>query len=1118
MNNKKNRVLFQWVFLGNLPLMTKRGHFIINGSPRVIVNQIIRSPGIYYQQQIHKVFQKGDKQIYRTFFVDIISQRGVWVRIELDKKRQIWVCMKKTPKIPMFVFLKSLGFSKKSLYEGFFDSFTTKILQKEKLPKKKLTKTEQKRQAIWKTNRNFLLYITQNFQSEKISNQNFITRKFLNPQIYDLGHVGRKRLNQKLGLKTTQTILTPLDFLRITYKLVDLVRNQNLVDDIDNLANRRIRTVGELLQIQFYQALFRLEKILQEKIKKYQADDGGLNLLFTTKPLNSVLREFFGSCQLSQFLDQTNPLAELTHKRRISSLGPNGIQRETAGMDIRGIHSTYFGRICPIETPEGQNAGLVNSLTIFAQKNADGFLESIFYKIYKGQIQKQLSPILLSADNEQKFPVNIGDTSLSKLNFFTTKTLPARYRQQLMRMPKKSIQLSGYSSFQMISIATSLIPFLEHNDANRVLMGSNMQRQAVPLLIFHSSKIRNNLENRVISDSGYCSQIAFSGLTLYQSKNQCEFYLPKIFFRLKKNSKLKKSRISFFFYSSLFFFDFINDFSRKKKSNQIKKFSYLNKWSFVKNPQVNNQSINKKRLNSRKIFYLKIKFLIKIYKRFCFAKNKKFSINVYKSYTKAFTCLIKKEFENKKYLPTLSFKNYTYNKKTIWLKNFEKTNQGTYLIQKPLINTLDWVQKGDILSDCSTSKRGHLALGQNLLIAYLPWEGFNFEDAIIINEQLVLEEKYTSLHIEKYEIEIRETLYGLERITATLPINDPSIEQLDNNGIIKLGCLVNEGTILVGKVTPIENKPLLPHEKLLYDIVGKEIERVKDTSLRAPKSTFGRILYISINNDQYTGSSFPLKNCQKICIYVAEKRKIKIGDKMAGRHGNKGVISKILPRQDLPFLLNGESMDILLNPLGVPSRMNVGQLFECLLGFASDKLYEDFELEIFDEKYGFDASRSLVYYKLFELRKKMQQKWYFSNQCAGKMPLFDGRTGEKFQQTTTVGKSYIMKLIHLVDDKMHARSTGPYSLVTQQPLKGRSKHGGQRFGEMEVWALEGFGSAYILQELLTVKSDDTKGRTKIIENILKNSTMVFGTPESFKVLLRELQSLCLDINICQRTV
>ncbi len=1151
--------------------MTKRGHFIINGAPRVIVNQIIRAAGVYYQQQVNKVVHKGNKQVYRTFFVDIISQRGVWIRFELDKKRQIWVCMKKTPKIPIFIFLKALGFSKKTILADL------KTAQVNTLNARKVNF------------RNFLFYITQNFQDEKNFTNSYIYRKFLNPEIYDLGITGRKRLNAKFGLQTHKTVLTPLDFLKIVYRLCEITKYQSMMDDIDNLSNRRIRTVGELLKIQFFQAMFRLEKILEPKMKKNES----METFFTTRAMNSALREFFGSCQLSQFLDQTNPLSELTHKRRISSLGPNGIQRETAGMEIRGIHSTYFGRICPIETPEGQNAGLVNSLTIFSKKNAEGFLESIFYKIYKGQIQTQLKPVSLNAIDEQNVRINFGDIRLSNFNFVKNRSITARYRQQLIRTSKSFVEFSYHSCFQMISIATALIPFLEHNDANRVLMGSNMQRQSVPLCLFESSKVRNIIENRVVSDCGYCSQISFSGLTLYSSKNQIHFYKFSSNWKIYRLEGCKSQTKNVAFFNKFWHKThnylrgrcfFLKIFKNRQKNGDLLALKNVSTTKFVRltlkarmlrkldwtklamksqdfpKIQYNKRSaswrcfktqtnIDRKFFSRGKLDLLNLRFTIgKI--RFChktehkllpaslglnlltFSKIKNPAHTRYLNYS----LQIKKNpiYEYKKvfqpvWQTPIDHQETLSHKQILWLKNYQKTNQGTHLIQKPLISSLEWVQKGDIVSDCSTSKNGKLALGQNLLIAYLPWEGFNFEDAIIINERCVSQDLYTSLHIEKYEVEIRDTINGLERITCNLPIHDPTRHQLDNNGIIQLGCFVQEGTILVGKVTPVENKPLLPHEKLLYDIVGKEIERVKDSSLRAPKSTFGRVIYISMNDRCYPENQYNTitsnknqspnpPNFQKICIYIAEKRKIKIGDKMAGRHGNKGIISKILPAQDLPFLLNGEILDLILNPLGVPSRMNVGQLFECLLGFAGEKLHQEFQLEIFDEKYGFDASRSLVYWKLFELRKKFHQKWFFSTQCPGKIPLFDGRTGEKYQQTSTVGRSYILKLIHLVDDKMHARSTGPYSLVTQQPLKGRSKHGGQRFGEMEVWALQGFGSAFILQELLTVKSDDTKGRSKVIENILKNSTMIFGTPESFKVLLRELQSLCLDVQICQKTL
>nr|YP_009472686.1 RNA polymerase b-subunit [Codium arenicola]ARO74333.1 RNA polymerase b-subunit [Codium arenicola] len=1061
---QQNKIQFYWVCLGNLPIMTKRGHFIINGSPRILVNQLIRAEGIYYKQQIHKNLNpqtaKSGKY-YRTFYLDIIAKRGVWLRFEMDKRRQIWICMKQTPKIPIALFLKTIGLTFKKLqnlipFPIVFNSVDRNL--------EMLSNSSQMKSEI------VFNVVDENAQMVYNSvNTNLILQKFLNIHNYDLGSIGRQNLNSKLGLKTQKTTLTPIDFLKITLYLIQVSKQKKQFDDIDDLQNRRIRSIGELLQVQIHQSLFRLHNLLTEKNKKVNS----LPYLFTTKPINSVLREFFGSCALSQFLDQVNPLAELTHKRRISAMGPNGIKKETAGMDIRSIHSTYFGRICPIETPEGQNAGLVNSLTIFTLPNKNGFLESFFYQIYKGQIQNQFRPTALTAFKEKKCSILAADISKSNLHFVKQKIAVVRFNQNLIRQNKSKTHYQSYSTYNLISIATSIIPFMEHNDANRVLMGSNMQRQSIPLLSPQASYIFNSFENRVISDCGLNLQTHSSGIILTCDKNCISIY--------STSQPVLSAGLDFQKY--LFLSKQVSD-----TSVQIHSFFYsCNKFNCV---------------------------LFQFYKKLPIQQTQ--NLILYKQNFDFWNTYLSSRFEIKKCAQS---QKQTWQIHTFVLQNYERTNQNTFQIQKPIVQPLQWVQKGDLLVDCSTSDKGRLALGKNLMVAYLPWEGYNFEDAIILNKTILDEQQFTSLHIEKYEIDLKETLKSEHTITAKVPISEKYLSHLDSNGIITIGSFITERTILIGKITPVDTKPLLPHEKLLYDIVGKNIEYTKDTSFRAPANLQGRVIAITLNNHKYNSQSKTIfTNCHIICFYIAKKHQLKIGDKMSGRHGNKGIISQILAPQDLPFLLNGEIVDIVLNPLGVPSRMNVGQLFEALLGLVSSKLKENFKLEIFDEKYGFDASRSLVYLKLFQLRKQMNIKWYFSKQTAGKMFLFDGRTGEKFDLTTTVGNTYILKLIHLVDNKMHARSTGPYSLVTQQPLKGRSKHGGQRFGEMEVWALEGFGSAYILQELLTIKSDDIFGRDKITETILHKSKMDFSTPESFKVLLKELQSLCLNLQVIEKII
>jgi DNA-directed RNA polymerase beta subunit len=1440
------------VLLGNLPLMTKRGHFILNGSPRVIINQMVRSPGIYYQEVIHK-----NKK--RTYYADLISHRGAWLRLETDKKRRVWVRMKKTPKVSVLVFLQALGLSK----EKFFQSINYSNFLKSSFLEEEEDHPISSDQAL----RTFYFETHPKKEKSEITpdlGQKFLLRKFFNSRTYDLSKLGRIQLNKKLGLSIplTKSILTEQDILFATDYLIKLEYGLGTLDDIDDLKNRRVRASGELIQNQLGTGFIRLEKMIREKLKKPRKKLT-VRSLITTKPVNGALREFFGSSQLSQFMDQTNPLAELTHKRRLSSLGPGGISRETAGMAVRGIHPSHYGRICPIETPEGPNAGLVNSLTTYAKINSEGFIETPFYKVYKGQIQSSAGPIFFSAAQEEHVTIAPGDLKLSQLDFLPKSTIPVRATKEFKKIIRDEVEYISISPIQMISIATSLIPFLEHDDANRALMGSNMQRQAVPLIAPERPIVGTGLEGRVVADSGHGIQARTSGFVSYVSgeqiiiKNCIEptVKIKSVFSKLCKKTKsfsgqslnsniynflentnrfsLKQGQIT----SSIGFSSLASEVkqgngnrkheyqpnvvlqpgsprsplaiaramgatdhpltfrSSTNKKNlkpgfptrarfkhnlepgfptplataravgataralkinvstiktdlQLKRFSIiktlfsfvdqdLSEINFSTQKELNEKNrFNKEKINTgrspgrepglnnlkqsklfqfskfKDLFY-RDKFITKQGLVFStsFEKKGQFSANqtrvpkfkssafkpsftsvackAYPGYdkntlqkpgfpTRATVTLrkvtpreknvsknhsyfqknnvsyyVQKTFViktnilklnlkgklnwyyfldsgllNRKKLYNTNFdtrqlkfafkfefnevngwnrfyklpvarlgnpgklyslnflpydykvtgylsdvnyfinfnrsifpatnqtrvpypgydtlnpvktkvnglsnnskyllnnhqsltnnkfnieKNFSISSVYYFLDKYQRSNQDTCLTQRPIVHEGEWVQKGDLLADGTASVGGEVSLGKTILVAYMPWEGYNFEDAILISERLIYNDIYTSIHIERYEIEIRDTKFGVEQITNQIPeIEVSELSHLDSRGITKIGSWIKEGDILVGKITPIQKKSLSPHEKLLYDVVKKEIPTTRDTSLRVPKSVHGRVVDIQILETENIPPEIDFEGPGRVHIYVAEKRKIQVGDKMAGRHGNKGIVSKILPRQDMPYLPDGTPIDMVLNPLGVPSRMNVGQVFECLLGLAGKELDQQFKIIPFDEIYGPEASRSLVYSKLFEARLKTGQKWLFDPNFAGKTKIFDGRSGESFDQAVTVGQAYMLKLVHLVDEKIHARSTGPYSLVTQQPLRGRSKHGGQRLGEMEVWALEGFGAAYTLQELLTVKSDDMKGRHQVMDAILNNRPISLGTPESFKVLIRELQSLCLDVGV-----
>jgi DNA-directed RNA polymerase subunit beta len=704
------------------------------------------------------------------------------------------------------------------------------------------------------------------------------------------------------------------------------------------------------------------------------------NTLVNPKPIVAAIREFFGSSQLSQFMDQTNPLAELTHKRRISALGPGGLNRDRAGFAVRDIHLSHYGRICPIETPEGPNAGLIGVLATHARINSYGFIETPYYRVDNGQTLNQAAPIYLAADQEDEFRIAPGDTPINEKLEIKNEIVPVRYRQEFTTTRKELVDYIAVSPIQVISIATSLIPFLEHDDANRALMGSNMQRQAVPLLYPESPLIGTGLEAQAARDSGMVMVSLEDGIVTYISADRI--------------------------------------------------------------------------------------------------------------------CVTNKEG-----------KEISYN-----LQKYQRSNQDTCINQRPSVWLGEEVVTGQVIADGAATEGGELALGQNILVAYVPWEGYNYEDAFLISERLVYNDVYTSVHIEKYEIEARQTKLGSEEITRELPnVGEYSLRKLDENGIIVIGSWVESGDILVGKVTPKGESDQPPEGKLLRAIFGEKAKDVRDTSLRVPNGGRGRILDVRIFTRE-KGDELPAGANIVIRVYVAQTRKIQVGDKMAGRHGNKGIISRILPRQDMPYLPDGTPVDLVLNPLGVPSRMNVGQIFESLLGLAAEHLNKRFKIVPFDEMHGAEASRVLVNDKLMNARNITGKDWIFDLKHPGKIRLYDGRTGDPFDNPVMVGISYMLKLVHLVDDKIHARSTGPYSLVTQQPLGGKAQHGGQRLGEMEVWALEAFGASYTLQELLTVKSDDMQGRNETLNAIVKGKPIPRpGTPESFKVLMRELQSLGLDI-------
>ena len=1057
-NRETGEIKEQEIYLGDFPLMTDSGTFIINGAERVVVSQLVRSPGCYYDSS----YDKTGKKVYTS---TVMPLRGAWIEYETDANDVFWARVDRTRKIPVSCLLRAIGVVTDEQIKELFGE------------EPKILATIQK--DIIKTNEDALIEIYKKLRPGELPTvdaaRNLFNNMFFDPRRYDLARVGRYKFNQKLGLASriagkvafdtiidpeTGEVLVEKDTI-ISEEVAENIQNAGInivdvkledrkirvigngtvnihkylpnvdvsdlhikeyvnynvlksiidnteeselhdaikerydelipkhittediiasisyilnldnglgkIDDIDHLGNRRIRCVGELLQNQFRIGLTRLERVVRERMTIQDLDVITPQTLINTKPISSSIREFFGSSQLSQFMDQTNPLSELTHKRRISALGPGGLSRERAGFEVRDIHYTHYGRLCPIESPEGPNVGLISALSSFAIINEYGFVETPYRKVdhKTGKVTDEV--VYMSADEEDRYIIAQASEPLDKNGKFVNDRIKVRMREEITMVDKSQVDFVDVSPKQLVSVAAAMIPFVEHDDAKRSLMGANMQRQAVPLLMPETPIVGTGIEYRAAKDSGITVVAKNDGVV------------------------------------------------EKVTGDEIT------------------------------------------------VRNKKDGLDVYK------------------------------------LRKFKRTNGGTCINQRPVVSKGEKVKEGELLADGPSTKNGEMALGRNVLIAFTTWEGYNYEDAVLISERLVKEDVYTSIHIEEYDCECRDTKLGPEEITRDIPnVGDDVLKDLDENGVIRIGAEVRPGDILVGKVTPKGETELTAEERLLRAIFGEKAREVRDTSLRVPHGEAGTIVDVKVFTRENSDELGPGVN-QVIRCYIAQKRKISVGDKMAGRHGNKGVISRILPEEDMPFMPDGTPVDIVLNPLGVPSRMNLGQVLEVHLGMAAKLLGWKVATPVFD-----GATDE-------EIREMFRKANYSED---GKTTLYDGRTGEAFDHPVTVGVMYMLKLHHLVDDKIHARSTGPYSLVTQQPLGGKAQFGGQRFGEMEVWALEAYGAAYTLQEMLTVKSDDTIGRVKTYEAIVKGENVPEpGVPEGFKVLIKELQALGLDMRL-----
>ena len=919
------------------------------------------------QTNYHKKYNKKD-----LYTATLIPEYGSWIRFGFQKdtkinaykypiknqEDEIVIQLDKINQKPILYLLKEMGLTDFEIYQNLQNSDFLYF------NKPFLINSRRLNQPLSRFNLNLNYF----------KNISEFSRIF-DPTYYRLGRIGRLKINNRLNLKISERLqtITYEDVFAIVDKLISLTISKTVQDDIDHLKNRRVRSVGELLQNLFRIGFQRLVRKLRNQTNKI---DSGHLLNFNI--VNATVREFFGSSQLSQYLDQTNPLSSLTHRRRISGLGPGGFDRDRISFAVRDIHPSHYGRICPIETPEGQNVGLIASLTTCARVNKSGFLETPFWRVINGKVLKTGNPIYLTADIEDLYKIAPADIATNEENYLRRNLIPVRYNQDFINVTPSEVDFIAISPIQVVSVAASLIPFFEHDDANRALMGSNMQRQSVPLILPQKPIVGTGLENQIAIDSGMTLNAKTSGI-------------------------------------------------------------------------VNSVTANK-----------------------------------------------------------IIIKDKTGQKVSYKLQKYLRSNQQTCINHRPIIWKGEKIKSGQILTDGPAITSSELALGQNVLVGYMPWQGYNFEDAILINERLVYDDIFTSIHIERYKIEIDRNSEMSEQTTKNIPnLNVSEIKHLNDDGIVIVGTFVKPGDILVGKIISNNNSEQLPESKLLRAIFGAKAKGVKDNSYRMPDGEYGRVIE-TVTFNRRTKLTYKF---EKIYVFIAQIRKIQVGDKIAGRHGNKGIISRILPRQDMPFLPDGTPIDIILNPLGVPSRMNVGQLYECLLGLAGDKLNSRFKILPFDEMYGLEMSRILINKKLRQASIIKNESWLFNPYAPGKMILIDGRTGKEFENPITVGNAYMLKLIHLVDDKIHARATGPYSLITQQPLRGKAQHGGQRFGEMEVWALEGFGAAFTLKELLTIKSDDMQGRNETLNAIVKGQQIPkFGIPESFKVLLQELRSIGLDMS------
>jgi len=964
-NKETGEVKEQEVFMGDFPLMTDKGTFIINGAERVIVSQLVRSPGVYFAEQIGPSGKK-------LFTATIIPNRGAWLEFETDVNDHVFVRVDRTRKIPVTVLVRALGYGSNGM--------VMELFRDNKYIQDTLTRdnTETEEEALVEIYKRLRPGEPPTVESAR----SLLDTLFFDPKRYDLAHVGRYKVNKKLqhgvlyrepaegedeNKKSFIRELTPTDIIETIKYLLRLIDGEGQVDDIDHLGNRRIRSVGELLQNQFRIGLSRMERVVRERMTIQDVDVITPQVLVNIRPVVASIKEFFGSSQLSQFMDQTNPLAELTHKRRLSALGPGGLSRERAGFEVRDVHHSHYGRMCPIETPEGPNIGLIGSLSSYARINSFGFIETPYRKVDKENKRVTEEIVYLTADEEDKYIVAQANAPLDENGYFASDQVNARHGHEILKVRADRVDYMDVSPKQVFSVATSLIPFLEHDDANRALMGANMQRQAVPLLKTQAPVVGTGIEYKAALDSGVVVIAENSGVV--------------------------------------------------------------------------------ERVTGKQIVI----------------KTDEGKLETYK------------------------------------LLKFARSNQGTCINQKPMVKKGMRVKAGDVIADGPSTDKAELALGRNVLVAFMPWEGYNYEDAILVSEKMVKDDYFTSIHIEEYECDARDTKLGPEEITRDIPnVGEEILKDLDERGIIRTGAEVRPGDILVGKVTPKGETELTAEERLLRAIFGEKAREVRDTSLRVPHGESGKVVDVKVFSRD-NGDELPPGVNQLVRVYVAQKRKISEGDKMAGRHGNKGVIARILPEEDMPFLPDGTPIEIVLNPLGVPSRMNIGQVMECHLGWAAKALGYNVATPVFNGASEEDIRNFLIEAGLPE---------------NGKVTLYDGRSGEPFDNEVTVGYVYMLKLAHLVDDKIHARSTGPYSLVTQQPLGGKAQFGGQRFGEMEVWALEAYGSAYTLQEILTVKSDDVVGRVKTYEAIVKGENVPEpGVPESFKVLIKELQSLGLDVKV-----